>query len=61
MFAIDFKGQTNLTAFEIVSAVGMRGFFIPELAGDYDFWTYNVEGMIARGELRPVSPVRKAA
>lgn len=60
MFAIDFKGQTNLTAYEIISAVGMRGFFIPELCGDFDFWTHRVEGMLASGELRPVSPVRKA-
>lgn len=59
MFSIDFKGQTNLTAQEIPSAVGMRGFYIVELEGDYDFWTHRVEGMIASGELRPISRIRK--
>lgn len=58
MFSIDFKGQTNLIAQEIVSAVGMRGFYIVGL-GDFDFWTDRVEGMIARGELRPISLLKK--
>ncbi len=58
MFAIDFKGQTNLIAQEIVSAVGMRGFAIAGL-GDFDFWASTVEGMIARGELRPISLLKK--
>lgn len=58
MFAIDFKGQYNLIAQEIVSAVGMRGFYIVGL-GDFDFWNSTVEGMIARGELRPISLIGK--
>lgn len=60
MFAIDFKGQINLTAVEIPSAVGMRGFYIPELNGEYDFQTYRIEGMLRSGDLRPVSKRRGA-
>lgn len=59
MFSIDFKGRTNLIAQEIISAVGMRGFYIKELGGDFDFWNSRVEGMIASGELRPISIIRK--
>ena len=55
MFAIDFKGQNNLTAQEIPSAVGMRGFYIGELKGEYDFCKYRVESMLRDGTLRPAS------
>lgn len=56
MFSIDFKGHTNLIAQEIVSAVGMRGFYIVGL-GEFDFWKSTVEAMIACGDIRPVSMV----
>lgn len=58
-YAIDFKGRRNLLAQEIPSAVGMVGFFIPDLGGDYDFNKSRFEGMIARNEARPVSFVGK--
>lgn len=58
-YAIDFKGRTNLLAQEIPSAVGMVGFYIHALGGDYDFPKSRFEGMIARNEARPVSFVGK--
>jgi hypothetical protein len=52
-YAIDFKGHKNLLAQEIPSAVGMRGFYIHDLGGDYDFRDF--EYRIAKGEAREVS------
>jgi hypothetical protein len=58
-YSIDFKGQRNLLAQEIPSAVGMRGFYIHALGGDYDFNASRFEGMVSRHEARPVSFVGK--
>lgn len=54
-YAIDFKGQTNLLAQQIPSTVGMVGFYIHALGGEYDFFTSRFEGMLSRNEARPVS------
>jgi hypothetical protein len=54
-YAIDFKGRKNLIAYEIPSAVGMIGFYIPDLDGDYDFFEYRWRGMLDRHEARPCS------
>jgi hypothetical protein len=52
-YALDFKGRNNLLAQEIPSAVGMRGFYIHELGGEYDFRDF--EYRIAKGEAREVT------
>lgn len=57
-FAVDFKGQKNLVAYEICSAVGMIGLFIPALDGDYDFASYDFKARVARGEFREISIVK---
>lgn len=54
-YAIDFKGQKNLLAQEIPSAVGMVGFYIHALDGEYDFHTYRFEEMKRTDQARPVS------
>lgn len=54
MFAIDFKGQTDLIAQEILSAVGMRGLFIQGM-GEFDFDAARFGFMIRSGQLRPCS------
>ena len=55
-FVIDFKGQENLAAQEIPSAVGMRGLYIGDsLDGEYDFPAYRFEQMLRDGTLRPAS------
>ncbi|MBO4228029.1 hypothetical protein [Bradyrhizobium neotropicale] len=61
MFAIDFKGQTNLLAQEIPSAVGMRGFYIGALKGEYYFFRYDCEKMLKEGTLRPCSWLGRSA
>lgn len=58
-YAIDFKGHKNLLAQEIPSAVGMRGFYIHALGGDYDFSAYSFEMLVATSSARPVSFVGK--
>lgn len=57
MFAIDHFGETNLTAQEVPSAVGMRGFYIPG-RGTFDWPAYLVRRMERDGTLRPCSKVK---
>lgn len=54
-YALDFKGRRNLFAQEIPSAVGMRGFYIADLDGEYDFFTYDFDAMVRAGTARPAS------
>jgi len=56
-YAIDFKGHENLLAVEIPSAVGMRGFYIHALKGEYDFFTYDWEQMLRDNRARPCTYV----
>lgn len=58
MYAIDFKGQKNILAQEIPSAVGMIGLYIPALGGDYDFKSYDFQARVERGEFRQISRVK---
>lgn len=58
-YAIDFKGHRNLLAQEIPSAVGMVGFYIHALGGDYDFGASRFEEMKRTNAARPVSFVGK--
>lgn len=58
-YSIDFKGHRNLLAQEIPSAVGMVGFYIHALDGDYDFHTHRFEEMKRTNVARPVSFVGK--
>lgn len=54
-FVIDMKGRQNLRAYEIPSAVGMRGLFVPELKGEFDFIGSRFEAMQRAGQLRPAT------
>lgn len=62
-YAIDFKDRKNLTAYEIPSAVGMTGLYIPELvapgcnanSAEYDFKNYRFQSMLRSGQVRPIS------
>lgn len=58
-YAIDFKGQENLLAQEIPSAVGMRGFYIHALNGEYDFDKERFASMIRNNQARECSFVGK--
>lgn len=60
MFAIDFKGRTNLPAVEIPSAVGMRGLYVPD-HGEFDWYGWQFAAMLQDGTLRPCSKVRQHA
>jgi hypothetical protein len=54
-YAIDFKGQTNLLAQRIPSAVGMVGFYIHALGGEFDLLASRFASMLSSNEARPVS------
>lgn len=56
-FAIDFKGHTNLIAVEIPSAVGMRGLYIRDLGGEYDFRHSDFDARIRAGSFRECSRI----
>jgi hypothetical protein len=56
-FAIDFKGQTNLIATEIPSAVGMRGLYVPDLGDAYDFLESDFNARVRSGAFRECSRI----
>lgn len=59
IFIVDIKGHKNLEAVEIPSAVGMRGLYIHELAGEYDYPTYEFEARLGNGVFRTASRTKR--